>query len=228
MTPPSPHTRLPMLILLVVTALGIPGAAAWAFADQVTQHPWQALGLGLVYEVLLVIGGFVTQVWQKLQSRWVDRVADWVDALLQGVAWGYEKRYLEHLFHRHRNFDVKGLSTHGIYTLELQKVFVELRIAPRPHHETSTDPVPPVLPELRGQRPIWDYLNAPELRNLAVIGPPGSGKTTLLKHITLSFAPGKNVRWRLTGPRKLPVLIFLRDHNTWRRCISASNAWRRR
>lgn len=207
MNTPSPQSRLPTVILLFIATLAVPGAAAWAFADQVTQHPWQALGLALAYEVLVLIGGFITQVWQKLQSRWVDRVAEKLDGVVQVFDPGYQRRYLEHLGYRHRNFDVKGLSTQGIYTLELQRVFVELRIAPKPLHEMSTDPIPPLPQELRGQHPIWDYVHASTLKNLAVIGPPGSGKTTLLKHMTLTLASGFKLR------RQLPILLFLRDHS---------------
>lgn len=208
----SPQTRLPTLIILLVTTLGVPGVAAWAFAEQVAQHPWQALGWALVYEVLVVVGGFVTQVWQKLQSRWVDRVADKVDSFVMGGGRGYQRRYLEHMVFRHRNFDVKGLTTQGVYTLELQKVFVELRIAPRPSHEITNDLIAKVPKELRSQRPIWSYLNAPELKNLAVIGAPGSGKTTLLKHVTLTLASSRRVQRAVNAPSKTPVLLFLRDH----------------
>jgi predicted NACHT family NTPase len=173
--------------------------------------------LPLIYEVLVVIGGTVGQVWQRLQSRWVDRLAEKVDGFVVGLAPGYRKRYLEHLSYRHRNFDVKGLTTQGIYTLDLQSVFVELRIVPTPTHQISTDPLAPVpaapVPaELRGQRPIWDYMNADSLKNLAVLGAPGSGKTTLLKYVTLRLAMPRNWLHRWRRRSTLPVLIFLRDH----------------
>jgi predicted NACHT family NTPase len=46
-----------------------------------------------------------------------------------------------------------------------------------------------------------------------IVGPPGSGKTTLLKHITLMLlAHGKSHHARIRVPRKLPILLFLRDH----------------
>jgi predicted NACHT family NTPase len=207
-----PKSRLPTIILLLVATLGVPGVAAWTFADQVTQHPWQALGLALIYEFLVLVGSFVTQVWQKLQGRLVDRMTDRIDALLQGFSPGYRRRYLRHMIFCHRNFDVKGLTTQNIYTLELQKVFVELRIAPRSVHEISTDPVPRIPKELKGQRPIWEHLKARELGNLALIGPPGSGKTTLLKHITLTLAAGWQIRRTVNAPKKVPILLFLRDH----------------
>lgn len=196
----------------MITALGIPSVAAWAFADQIVQQPWQALGLALGYELLVLVGGMSMQIWQKLQERWVDRIVDKIDGLIQGRAPGYRGRYLKNMVFRHRNFDVKGLTTQGIYTLELQKVFVELRIAPRSPHEISTDPIPVRMREAQGQKPIWEYLRSRELKNLAIIGPPGSGKTTLLKHVTLTLSMGMRARHSVRASKKLPILLFLRDH----------------
>ncbi len=125
-----------------------------------------------------------------------------------------ERRYREHMRHRHRFFDVRGLNTQGIYTLELEQVFVELTIAPRPAHEASTDPIH-ALPEgaQRGQT-IWSYLDLEQLahQNLVIIGPPGCGKTTLLKHVALTLTTGRKHRSQWKAPNKMPILLFLRDH----------------
>jgi hypothetical protein len=45
MNNPSPLSRLPTVILLLIVAVGIPGAAAMAFSEQITQNPWRALAL---------------------------------------------------------------------------------------------------------------------------------------------------------------------------------------
>jgi hypothetical protein len=117
----------------------------------------------------------------------------------------YRRYYLQFLQYRHRTFDVKGLSTTGTYNLDLEKVFVNLRIAPEA--APTGHPVPPKGYE-RGS-PIWDFLNAPLLRNLVILGAPGCGKTTLLKFVTLTFtAPTSPPNL----PAKLPILLFLRDH----------------
>ncbi len=206
--------RLPALLLLLVAAVGVPGAAAFTFAEQVTQHPWAALGLAFFYELLVLITSLVTKVWERLESEWVDAIAGWLKTQLRLTAPGYSKKYLQYLIYRHRDFDVKGLTTLGIYTLELELVFVELSIVPRPIHETSADPIHPVAEEVRGRRSIWDYLNAESLQeqHLAMIGAPGSGKTTLLKHLTLTLAGPRKQRGRVNAPNKLPILLFLRDH----------------
>ncbi|MCA9976531.1 MAG: hypothetical protein KC413_12300 [Anaerolineales bacterium] len=70
------------IVLLLLAAVGMPTAAIAFFTDQVMQNPWAALGLGLLYELLVLVIGFVTKVWQKLESRWVDRVANYVETKL--------------------------------------------------------------------------------------------------------------------------------------------------
>ena len=55
----------------------------------------------------------------------------------------YRKKYLEYMYFRHRNFDVKGLTTQGVYTLELSRIFVELSIAPRNSQNVSNNPLAP-------------------------------------------------------------------------------------
>ena len=213
-SPQSPSTDRWLVVLLLLAAVGVPTAAGIAFAEQVTQRPWLALGLALLYEVLVLLVGFATKVWQKLESRWVDRVADWLDAAVLNLFSGYHRKYWQHLIYRHRDFDVKGLSTQGIYTLELEQVFVELSIAPQPSHQISADPIRQVPEELRqGSHTIWEYLNSEPMaeQNLVIIGAPGSGKTTLLKHMALTLSADKKHRQQVNAPDKLPVLLFLRD-----------------
>ena len=210
-TPSQSTNRVPLIILLLM-ALAVPTVAGVAFAEKITQDPGPWLVLAIVYEAVVIILGFVGKVWQKLESKWVDRVAEWIDAHLLSLFSGYKKRYLQHLIYQHRSFDVKGLSTQGIYTLELEQVFVELSLESKPAHQISADPFQNVPEDLReGQHPIWDYLKAEKMANqhLAVIGAPGCGKTTLLKHITLALASGKKTHQGFAIPRKLPIMLFL-------------------
>ena len=120
----------------------------------------------------------------------------------------YRKRYLQHLQHRHRSFDVKGLSTQGVYALEIEQVYVELTIDPTRGDIASSNPV---SKPNGGRHDIWTFLTSPQMRrqDFAVLGAPGSGKTTLLKHIALGLAThGSNFR----SLKRLPVLLFIRDH----------------
>ncbi|MGI9503022.1 MAG: hypothetical protein ACR2RE_08210, partial [Geminicoccaceae bacterium] len=68
--------------------------------------------------------------------------------------------YLRHAIeYEHRNFDVKGLSTQNIYTLELEQVFVDLSLAPMAPHEASGNPIENLPEDLRERRhSVWQYL----------------------------------------------------------------------
>jgi len=203
------------MVLLLIAAGGPTVAVGLALAEQITQHPWKALFLALFYGFLVLVFGFVGKVWQNLESRWVERAVIWIDIHLQGLFSRYRKCYLEHLIYRYRDFDVKGLTIQGTFTLELERVFVELAVVPQPPHRVSSDPLRALSQELReGRHVIWNYLRSELLsgQSLAVIGPPGSGKTTLLKHMTLRLTTERRHRKRLKVLDKLPILLFLRDH----------------
>src|SRR5438105_871985 len=101
-TPPSPN-RWPAW-LLFLAAVGVPSAAGLTFAQTITQHPWQALGIALVYEVVVLLLGMVTGVWQQLQSTWVKRMADWIDVRVQEWFSRYRKHYCQYLIYQHRDF----------------------------------------------------------------------------------------------------------------------------
>ncbi|MCP4423512.1 MAG: NACHT domain-containing protein, partial [Chloroflexi bacterium] len=124
-------------------------------------------------------------------------------------------QYLENLSYQHRNFDVKGLTTRGTFTLELEQIFVDLSLGPQTSRRASTDPIRPMPKRVGKERyDLWEYLTAKQMkgRNLVILGPPGSGKTTLLKHLTLALAARKAAPEPAKRLNKLPVLLFLRDH----------------
>ncbi len=213
MTPQLPPGGWPLLITLLL-ALGVPTAAGLAFAQQVTQEPWKAVGLALLYEVIVFVGGSLAKVWQALESRWVTAIADGIDTTARSLRPGYRRRYLRHIIHQHRFFDVKGLTTQGPYSLKLEQVFVALRLDPQTTQRAGINPIPNMPPTLqRGRHTLWDYLHAPQMsdQHLAILGPPGSGKTTLLRHAALAMA-ARSWRTNRTIPRRLPILLFLRDH----------------
>ena len=85
----------------------------------------------------------------------------------------FDLRYKKHLIFEHRVFNVRGLRTQGTFTLEVDKVYVGLRITPSDNPNKS----PPLINSeaLSGNRPIWDFLRQP-LKILAVIGAPGCGR----------------------------------------------------
>jgi len=178
-----------------------------------------ALTIGLFYEAAVFLLGFVGKVWRELEASWVKSTAAWFDHWIQNVISRYRKKYCHYLRYQHRDFDVKGLSTLGTYTLELDQVFVELRIDPTVPQKVTANPIPALQSQLDGIHAIWDYLASTPLSNqhLVIIGPPGSGKTTLLKHVTLTLVSPRKLHHLpryARIPHKLPILLFLRDHVT--------------
>jgi predicted NACHT family NTPase len=202
---------LPSIGILMLIA----GVPAFYLLFKSTQDLKISIIITVLYEIVVLIGGFMTKVWQQLESKWVARLADGIDLALQSLFSGYRKRFLEYLVYQHRAFDVKGLSTQGPYSLELDRVYVELSVDPTSIHGASSSPLQDLPEKLRsGSHTIWQYVNEKNIQghNYAILGAPGSGKTTLLKHMALILAAPKHRRDRVGAPSLLPVLLFLRDH----------------
>ncbi len=70
--PPSPSffvNRFWARLVLVLTTLGVPIATIIFLSHFITEHPFLALLMGLLYEVGVFILGFLGKVWQRLESR---------------------------------------------------------------------------------------------------------------------------------------------------------------
>jgi len=195
----------------LLAALGGPVLGSLVLAEWIKKHPILTLLILGVYETTVFCVGILGEVWKRLKDRWLDAVAQWIDYRVQEFVSGYRRKYLEHVFYECRDFDVKGLTTQGTFTLELERVFVELSVDPEPVHEASRNPIPELPEHLQqGRHDIWEYLTVG--RSLALIGAPGSGKSTLLRHIALLLARrNKKSKSKRTLPR-LPILLFLRSH----------------
>jgi hypothetical protein len=160
---------------------------------------------GVVWTVFV---GLTSKIWARVEKTIVELAGDALDIYIRDFASRYRKRYLEHLKQRHRTFDVKGLSTQGIYALEIEQVYVELTVDPTMADNASVNPIAKTD---SGRHDIWTFLNSPQMtrQDFAILGAPGSGKTTLLKHITLGLAANHG---KFEGLKRLPVLLFIRDH----------------
>ena len=80
------------------------------------------VGLQLVLGVIAGVTGGVGTLLQK------DAV-DYLYKAIKRILSGYRRTYDQHMIYDHRNFDVKGLSTQGIHTLELEHVWYSHMIA---------------------------------------------------------------------------------------------------
>ena len=67
-TSPPSSPQWPAIIALVVALGGVPAATAWAFADKITQDPWRAAAVAIVYPLGAFVVGALTELWQRLKA----------------------------------------------------------------------------------------------------------------------------------------------------------------
>ncbi|MEW2356968.1 NACHT domain-containing protein [Spirillospora sp. NPDC029432] len=124
----------------------------------------------------------------------------------RGPARVRRRAYLRQLRASVLHMETVGIRTQSEYALKMRQVYVDVALRPKAAHETAADPgvgrTPPgpaperrSLPSFLGDGGVY-----------AVLGSPGSGKTTLARHTALGLCG----RFRLR--RRLPVLLYLRDH----------------
>ena len=201
----SRHFRL-------VVSISIPLVALVLLWERARSRPLTACLLAAAYWLVLVLAAFARKIWRELEPRWAKSCADWVDGRVRLALSRFRRRYYERLMHRHRVFNVRGIRAMGTYTLQLEQVFVELRVAPQNPQEATADLIQGNVKP--GNRSIWDILVSEHqaFRSLAVIGPPGSGKTTLLQHLSLVFSRNKQRRYDKRCRAYVPIVLFLREH----------------
>ncbi len=205
--------NVPLLIGLLMIVSGYP--VFYFLYETKKVDLGSSITISIVYELVVIISGFIGKVWQRLESKWVERVAEWLDLTLRAFFSGYRRHYLEYLVYQHRSFDVKGLNTQGPYSLELEGVYVQLGVDPASSSKISANPLNNLPTKLSfGKHTIWQYLKGAHVQrqNYVILGAPGSGKTTLLKHLVLTLATSAHYRRKLGVPNLLPILLFLRDH----------------
>src|SRR5262245_16847819 len=182
--------------------------------NQIQQRPVLAATIGLLYELAVVTAAFSKKVWAELEKDAIKATADWVRAAARNFKPGFRRRYNIAIIHEYGVFNVRGLGLINTFTLKLDQVFVDLRIAPSANPQRpGMDPI--AVKELTGNRSIWEFLSMKRGKDepaaaLAVVGPPGCGKTTLLQHVALTLAANRQRRYRLRA--YTPALLFLRDH----------------
>src|SRR5437588_142612 len=138
---PDPSQKgLPSWLLFAFLMIGPPTAFV-ALVRTITLNPIAiALFVG-GYEILLFIARFTGRVWQPIEDMLAKYTTQWITTRAQASALHYHRRYYEYLIYEHQVFDVKGLSTRTAHDLELEQVFVDLRIKSIPSHVASADPL---------------------------------------------------------------------------------------
>lgn len=201
---------LKTLLLALLSQLPL-FAAAFTWSQDVIQNPIIAAFLALIYELFVLLVAFGQEVWAELKPQAVKASADWAKTAFRNTFSRFRRRYNEQIYYDHRFFNTSGLRTRGGAIVELNQVFVSLRVAHSDLQQARKNPVQ--FRELEGNQPIWRFLNQLEklpVNALAIIGAPGSGKTTLLQHVALIFAANRQRQYRLRG--YTPLLLFLREH----------------
>src|ERR1700722_13315793 len=116
-------------VVAFVVPPAVGGKLGWEF---VTRHPAWAAAIVIAYEAAVIIGGFCAVIARDVSARWQKPIADRVDQFLQRKAPRFERRYRDDLLTGLRFIDVKGLATVGAFTPELDTVFVDVALLPRP------------------------------------------------------------------------------------------------
>jgi hypothetical protein len=184
------------------------GGYAWVEVEELKARPVLLVAVTLGWAGAAWGFGIVG----ALTERWRPGIVDWCDVRIRSRWHQSEHRYLEWVQYRNRDFDVKGLSTQGHFSLELAKVYVDLRLVPRPVHQAGANPVaPPSEPTSEAPAELTLSEAVAHHQLLAILGPPGSGKTTLLRHAALQLTGPKSTRQESGLPDAVPVLVFLRE-----------------
>ena len=101
--------------------------------------------------------------------------------------------------------------------MELQKVFVPLKIVKTYSGNIKQDIIPQSQNQSSSEITIWDCLASKDkkgryvYKRLVILGRAGSGKTTLLRHLTLIYATKPQQIIKHKAPKLIPVLFYLRE-----------------
>ena len=209
----SPMNRVWQIGLTVIAAIGVPAGAAATKLFNYSKNPVLSLLILIVYETLVLILGFFSSVASNLRNRWVARLTEATDGWMLRAASGVGREYRKYVIAANSYIDVKGLSTRGEFTLSLDEIFINLKLDPQSLHRLSPDPLQRPVESARSDS-IWEWIYRARDHStaLVIVGPPGSGKTTLLKHVAYVLAVGGRRARLRQAPRKVPVLVPLRDH----------------
>ena len=149
----------------------------------------------------------------------IDRLLSWIVGNLENAStqmWWlltskFQQKYYRRITQKYRDYRIQG-RTKGPFPLDLEKVFVSLKVSPESSSRISSD----MLYRNRKKEDyhIWDFLTESKgesLRRIAILGPPGSGKSTLLEHIALIYSRNRHRTHSKNALTLIPILLYLRD-----------------
>lgn len=134
------------------------------------------------------------------------------------TARGGRRVYLRQLRASVRDMETVGVATHSEFVLRMHQVYVDVSLAPRTLQAAAGEPYLGSVPGAEAAAPgrrrnlesvLRDAEQGAAARVLAVLGGPGSGKTMLARNTALAMCER---RWWPWERRRLPVLLYLRDH----------------
>ncbi|MET8147087.1 NACHT domain-containing protein [Actinoplanes sp. NPDC049668] len=107
-----------------------------------------------------------------------------------------------------RNIDLRGLVSPPEVPVEMDAVFIDVGVAPRPVRDVAPGVLYAEAAQEPNRRSVWEFIEQPRPAVLALVGGPGTGKSTLLRHIARTLAGSRRRRHR----RRIPVLLELRRY----------------
>jgi NACHT domain len=140
-------------------------------------------------------------------DRRTRQLGELLDAALGRRTSPYGRYYRQHVRESLRFTQTMGLAIVGPFTPELDDVYVDVGLAPRPPSKIPGHLLGELPQDVTTRYSVTELLDREKPDVLAVIGAPGSGKTTLLRNVARRAAAGERGRRRNT-----PILLVLRDH----------------
>ena len=95
---------------------------------------------------------------QQKSEKWADRFTQPIESSLSP----FEQEYYQSLIYTYRDYRTQGLKTKGPFTLDLEKVFVPLRIAPESANRISAEMIRKMIHSSRESQDlkIWDFFQS--------------------------------------------------------------------
>lgn len=213
------------------------GGTTWLVGHAILKQDWlMALILFPVTVVCAVWAnyteGFVEKIGELARGRGTndaEGLANWMRAMNEALKWqlaGFDQKYFECQGGQCSEQITEGFTPQGLLVADLEDVFVPLAISREFIHcdDGRMLPMQPGLgdmdiEQITTEGNIWQLLaETPQrqsLRQMAILAYGGYGKTTLLKHITYTYATGRQGRYK--APKLIPVLLYLRK---WQKVIA--------